>query len=215
MPPTDGPASAPVPAVKWISSDRYAVAAAPGALALVQDLLNTIAAGRPRGADLLADVEAAQWWATGSLQSWSSVTGLAVGPITITDSDLEPLHDLRSDLDAAMRQPRDSAGPLPQALCSVTLGAELGYDGTVHLSGRGDGWRRIASTVMVEMFAAQQSGTWQRLKICGNPRCNVAFYDRSRNTSGVWHDVRTCGNTSNLRASRARRKARSAMGGDH
>jgi predicted RNA-binding Zn ribbon-like protein len=36
----------------------------------------------------------------------------------------------------------------------------------------------------------------------------VAFFDRSRNNSGVWHDVAACGNAINLRASRARRRAR-------
>jgi predicted RNA-binding Zn ribbon-like protein len=45
------------------------------------------------------------------------------------------------------------------------------------------------------------------LKVCRNPRCRVAFYDRSRNNSGVWHDVRTCGNAANLRAHRERQRA--------
>jgi len=39
------------------------------------------------------------------------------------------------------------------------------------------------------------------------PRCRVAFYDRSRNASGVWHSVRICGNAINLRAHRERRRA--------
>jgi predicted RNA-binding Zn ribbon-like protein len=43
--------------------------------------------------------------------------------------------------------------------------------------------------------------------VCRNPRCRVAFYDRSRNNSGVWHDVRTCGNAANLRAHRERQRA--------
>jgi predicted RNA-binding Zn ribbon-like protein len=47
----------------------------------------------------------------------------------------------------------------------------------------------------------------RRLKICRNPRCRVAFFDRSRNNSGVWRDVRTCGNAANLRAYRARQRA--------
>jgi predicted RNA-binding Zn ribbon-like protein len=49
---------------------------------------------------------------------------------------------------------------------------------------------------------------WRRMKLCGNGRCAVAFFDRSRNNSGVWHDVAACGNAINLRASRARRRAR-------
>ena len=46
--------------------------------------------------------------------------------------------------------------------------------------------------------------TRRRRKICRDPRCGVAFYDRSRNNNGVWHDLKTCGNAANLRSCRAR-----------
>jgi len=49
--------------------------------------------------------------------------------------------------------------------------------------------------------------TWRRLKVCRNPRCQVAFFDRSRNNSGVWHSTKVCGNVENLRAHRARAKS--------
>jgi predicted RNA-binding Zn ribbon-like protein len=54
--------------------------------------------------------------------------------------------------------------------------------------------------------SAQENTEW-RLKLCRNPECAVAFYDRSKNSSAVWHNVKTCGNAANLRASRARRRA--------
>ncbi|MGX1763100.1 CGNR zinc finger domain-containing protein, partial [Streptomyces lydicus] len=53
---------------------------------------------------------------------------------------------------------------------------------------------------------AQSKGTWARLKTCRNPRCQGAFYDRSRNNSGVWHDLHACGMPSNTRAHRARQR---------
>jgi predicted RNA-binding Zn ribbon-like protein len=57
------------------------------------------------------------------------------------------------------------------------------------------------------LYEGQHAGTGHRLKTCRNPRCRVAFYDRSRNASGVWHSVRVCGNAINLRAHRERRRA--------
>ncbi len=67
--------------------------------------------------------------------------------------------------------------------------------------------RWLASAVWGEVLLAQRDGRWERLKVCRNPACPCAFYDRSRNNSRVWHDVHTCGNVANLRASRARRRA--------
>jgi predicted RNA-binding Zn ribbon-like protein len=60
--------------------------------------------------------------------------------------------------------------------------------------------------VLAALFQGQQAGTRRRLKTCRNPRCRVAFYDRSRNASGVWHSVRICGNAINLRAHRERQR---------
>jgi predicted RNA-binding Zn ribbon-like protein len=68
----------------------------------------------------------------------------------------------------------------------------------------------VASLVAVEMFKAQLDGSWNRLKACRNPRCAVAFFNRSRNNSGVWHDVKVCGNAANLRVYRARQRASGA-----
>ena len=51
---------------------------------------------------------------------------------------------------------------------------------------------------------AQQDGTWWRLKVCGNPDCEWAFYDRSRNQQGNWCDMAVCGNRIKNRQLRAR-----------
>jgi predicted RNA-binding Zn ribbon-like protein len=69
----------------------------------------------------------------------------------------------------------------------------------------------LRSAVFAQIVRAQGADTWRRLKLCRNPGCASAFYDRSRNNSGVWHNVHTCGNSANLRASRARRKAAGAI----
>jgi predicted RNA-binding Zn ribbon-like protein len=71
------------------------------------------------------------------------------------------------------------------------------------------GQRALVMLVLAALFESQQADTRRRLKTCRNPRCQVAFYDRSRNVSGVWHSVRTCGNAINLRAHRQRRRQES------
>jgi predicted RNA-binding Zn ribbon-like protein len=193
----------------WSATDRYALDAAPGALGLVQDLLNTVASGIPREADLLADLTAAQEWADGAARQWSAATGQPVPPIVLDADGLDELRAFRDDLHRLIAHGASAEeGDRPVPLRHGAVAAlQLGEDGTVRLEPRGTGWRRLASILLAAAYHAQLADTRRRLKICRNVRCGVAFYDRSRNNSGVWHDVKTCGNAANLRAYRARRRA--------
>jgi predicted RNA-binding Zn ribbon-like protein len=53
---------------------------------------------------------------------------------------------------------------------------------------------------------AQADGSWDRLKLCGNPDCQWAFYDRSHSRRGAWCDMASCGNRLKNRNLRARRR---------
>ena len=53
---------------------------------------------------------------------------------------------------------------------------------------------------------AQEDGSWARLKVCTNPDCQWAFFDRSRNQQGSWCDMALCGNRLKNRELRARRR---------
>ena len=194
----------------WPATDRYELIGAPGGLGFVQDVVNTQSAGRPRGADLLGDLESAQKWLDGAVASWSALNDAAEDRILLRERDLEPLRDLRADLHALLATRADPSLAAAR-LHSATVTARVRPDGTVRLEPRAEGWRRVAAIVLIEAFVAQQQDTWQRLKVCRNERCRAAFYDRSRNTSAVWHDVRYCGNAINLRASRARRRNREPL----
>jgi predicted RNA-binding Zn ribbon-like protein len=189
----------------WPATDRYELIGAPGGLGFVQDVVNTQSAGRPRGADLLGDLESAQKWLDDAVASWSALNDAAEDRILLRERDLEPLRDLRADLHALLATRADPSLTAAR-LHSATVTARVRPDGTVRLEPRAEGWRRVAAIVLIEAFVAQQQDTWGRLKVCRNERCRAAFYDRSRNTSAVWHDVRYCGNAINLRASRARRR---------
>jgi predicted RNA-binding Zn ribbon-like protein len=52
---------------------------------------------------------------------------------------------------------------------------------------------------------AQADGSWDRLKLCANPDCRWAFYDRTHSRRGAWCDMASCGNRLKNRNLRARR----------
>jgi len=190
--------------MEWSATARYRLPGAPGGLGFVQDLLNTRSTRRGDKPDLLAELSSAQRWLDDSMARWSVESGVAQAPVALDGNDLDKLRDLRADLHVLVGQAgRDSAGP---AIPSATLGARTTPDGEVLLEPRGEGFRRLAGIVLIEMFNAQRSDAWRRIKVCRNERCAVSFFDRSRNNSGVWHDARVCGNAANLRASRARKR---------
>lgn len=191
-----------------VASARYRIASAPGGLALVQDLLNTRGIGA-YGEDLLATAEQAEQWLRDSVLPAVFGDDGDDGPhlesielTGLSERDLAVLVTLRSQVQGLLRGDiAATPGPVAATALSVGPSGELG------LEPRGRGIERVVAAVWVEVFLAQHSGLWGRLKVCRSEPCGSAFYDRSRNNSGVWHDVRTCGNRENLRASRARRRA--------
>ncbi|MFF4897864.1 CGNR zinc finger domain-containing protein [Streptomyces sp. NPDC001068] len=196
--------------MSWTATARYGVEPAPGGLAFVQDLLNTLSAGKPREPDLLQSAEDARAWLDQALRSWSEATGRPAPAVELTAEDVRGLHDFRHDLAESLHVRQGGPAPEPGPAASLmTLPAALRLDGhgNVHAEPRGTGWRQAASLALMEIYQAQCTDTLRRLKTCRNTRCLTAFYDRSRNNSGVWHDVHVCGNAANLRNYRARKRA--------
>lgn len=188
--------------IPWSASQRFQVATAPGGLGLVQDFLNTSGVDG-YGPDLLADPELAGDWAASAVAAWAAARGVDLPP-PLDDVDLAKLRAVR----AAIGRLVSGESPSGQGAGVVAASLTLSEAGDVRLDPSGSGWRWLASALWGEILLSQQTGTWRRIKQCHNPQCGTAFYDRSKNNSGVWHDVKTCGNAANLRASRARRRAR-------
>ena len=194
----------------WPATDRHGLAAAPAGLGFVQDFLNThpthpAPSAKPEpAADLLADLDSAQRWLDGALQSWSQETGVPQGPVLLTEAELDKIRSLRADL-ASLLRPADRPHDVT-LLPSASVLVRVEPDGTALLEPRGDGSRRVSAIVLIETFTAQRLDNWRRLKLCRNDRCAVSFYDRSRNNSAVYNDSRECGNAIYLRASRARKR---------
>jgi predicted RNA-binding Zn ribbon-like protein len=61
-------------------------------------------------------------------------------------------------------------------------------------------------TLLLVIRDAQHDGTWHRLKACGNPDCQWAFYDRTHSRAGAWCDMATCGNRIKNRRLRQRQR---------
>jgi predicted RNA-binding Zn ribbon-like protein len=187
----------------WPATERYGLTPAPGGLALVQEFINTRAIPG-QGADLLNDGDAATTWAAQALPTWLARRGIDSPRWKLTDGDATTLRALRVTLTGLL-----TSGTLDCTTDGTAGSAELvvSQDGQVQLlpSGRGPRW--LCSALWTEVLQAQLTGDWTRLKVCRNPDCSSAFYDRSKNNSGVWHNVKTCGNAANLRTSRARRRA--------
>ena len=199
----------------WSATSRYGLAPAPGALGLAQDLLNTAPAGHKP--DLLADLASARTWVSEATAQWSAATGLPVPEVVLDAGDLHLLQTFRDDLREVIAKEHDGTPdtgpaapdtrPAAPVLYTAAAALQLGADGSVRLHPQETGPQALVMLVLAALFEDQQAGTGRRLKTCRNPRCQVAFYDRSRNASGVWHSVRVCGNAINLRAHRERRRS--------
>jgi predicted RNA-binding Zn ribbon-like protein len=198
----------------WPATGRYDTEPAPDGLALVQDLLNTLSADKPRKTDLLLDRDDAQAWLNAIWSDRNPAQGQP--PIQLDDDDVQHLRafrdGLRNRLIKAEEEPAER-GTLPQVPFDAAL--RLDPDGTVQVEPVGSGWQGVVSLILIEMLHAQRADTWRRLKVCRSERCRVTFFDRSRNNSGVWHDVRKCGHPANLRAYRARQRTQEPSGIRH
>ncbi|WP_395759745.1 CGNR zinc finger domain-containing protein [Streptomyces althioticus] len=191
--------------MSWASTERYRIRPAPGGLALVQELLNTRAIA-PYGEDVLADRDSGDRWLRDVTAAWAEEQGWPGPAGEPRAGDLERVRALRERLAALVT---GEAEPV-RAPTDVSLRPGLDEEGRVALVPVGGPGEWLEAAVWAQVLLAQADGTWQRLKLCREPACRSAFYDRSRNNSGVWHDVRRCGNAANLRASRARRKQQAA-----
>ncbi len=104
----------------------------------------------------------------------------------LTPRDLAPLDVILGHV-----QPRLDVAADGRARLGPVLPAETLADGLLAL--------------LLIIRDAQADGSWDRLKLCANPDCRWAFYDRSHSRRGAWCDMASCGNRLKNRNLRARR----------
>ena len=183
---------------------------APEPLLTVQTFVNT--RDLEYGTDLLADAE------TGN--QWLRKAGLLGPEGTADEAELLAARELRESIRSVLA--RNGRGPAPSASDVGPFEAvaqasrprlTVGADGRVELGpGDGGGLADGLLGLLLIIRDAQRDGTWSRLKICGNPDCLYAFYDRSHSRRGAWCDMASCGNLIKNRNLRARRGGRSGDG---
>jgi predicted RNA-binding Zn ribbon-like protein len=119
-------------------------------------------------------------------ESIRALIGHDSGDEPLTPADLAPLEQVLS-----RAQPRLDVAADGRARLGPALPAHALTDGLLGL--------------LLIIRDAQADGSWDRLKLCGNPDCRWAFYDRSHSRQGAWCDMASCGNRVKNRNLRARR----------
>ena len=176
---------------------------APPPLLLVQAFVDTL--DLDLHTDVLAHADEARAWLAGAGLRGQDQPGF--------DADLRLARAVRESLRAMIG--RNTGGPplteaelrpLEQVTSRAAPRLEVTTDGRVGLATGGAG--RLADGLAGLLLAvrdAQADGSWDRLKLCGNPDCRWAFYDRSHSRRGAWCDMASCGNRLKNRNLRARR----------
>ncbi|MCN9244126.1 CGNR zinc finger domain-containing protein [Streptomyces sp. RY43-2] len=165
-------------------SDR---AAAPGGLALVEALVNTV--------DLLSGADRLD-------------TAEGRAEFGVTEEDLADVRALRESLRAAClahagHPPHREVTPLNVLLARAPLYVAVDErDGSARLAPVDEG--PLLSRVAAAVAQALTAGTWLRLKACELPECHWAYYDRSPAGRGRWCSMSTCGARAKMRRYRAK-----------
>jgi len=165
---------------------------APMPLLLVQSFVNTW--DGDHRSDVLLDSPAARDWLTAA-GLWD--IGRAPEP-----AELHLARRVRESIRAMLVANGGGPSPAPGDLDALQSAArsvrpvlQVGPDGQVSIAaGPGGPLDAGLVTLLLAIRDAQRDGTWQRLKACGNPDCQWAFYDRSHSRAGAWCDMATCGN---------------------
>jgi predicted RNA-binding Zn ribbon-like protein len=177
---------------------------APMPLLLVQGFVNT--RDLEEGTDLLAD--------PGTAREWLVRTRLLEPAAKPTPSELELARSARESLRWLLRRDRDGSADVEERLAPLrTVGdahparLRVRDSGAIELENPG---HQDLGDALFELLLivrrAQEDGSWGRLKVCANPECQWAFFDRSRNQQGSWCEMATCGNRLKNRELRARRR---------
>ncbi|MFF7974190.1 CGNR zinc finger domain-containing protein [Streptomyces sp. NPDC007905] len=160
---------------------------APGGLALVESLVNTL------------DIETGR-------DSLDTADGRA--RFAVTEDELPYARTLRESLRAALlahagHPPHHEVTPLGELLGHAPLYVAVDdQDGSASLAPADSG--PLLSRIAAAVAEALVAGTWTRLKACEADTCHWAYYDRSPGGRGRWCSMQVCGARAKMRRYRAK-----------
>jgi predicted RNA-binding Zn ribbon-like protein len=173
---------------------------APGELDLVRAFVNTWDA--EDGSEALGSPP--------ELAAWLAEHGLLEPGERATAADHRHAVELREALralllaNAGIEVEPAAASVADEAARRARLGVRFDPDGRVRTAPQAPGVDGALGRLLAIVAAAQEEGTWTRLKACLADDCRWAYYDRSRNRSAVWCDMQVCGNRQKVRSFRER-----------
>jgi predicted RNA-binding Zn ribbon-like protein len=153
------------------------------------------------------------------LRDWLVEHDLLDAGARVTAAEHRRAIEVREALRALMLQNAglevgpDAAGVLNAAARRARLGVRFDPGGGVRTEADAAGVAGALGRLLAIVAAAQEAGTWSRLKACLADDCQWGFYDRSRNRSAVWCDMRVCGNRQKVRSYRERHHRPPALRG--
>ncbi len=176
--------------------------AAPGQLAFIQALVNT-QYGQARRAH--RDVSNPE-----QLRCWLVEQHLLADGVPVSEGDFRRIIQVREALRSFLRRNTDSDDTSFQVEMLNTLASNAPLtvrfrrEGLPTLEPDIPGVDGVIASLVGMVFTAMIDGTWGRLKVCRNERCQEAFYDTSKNGSGVWCSMTVCGSRAKARLYRQR-----------
>lgn len=178
--------------------DRIGEKPAPDRLRIIQAFLNTATSGREDFAS------------PDCLREWFTDHDLLDADATVSAADLRQAIAVRQalvQLAIARQESRfdnDSVEVLNRAARSAQMSVSFGRRGRACIEPLAPAVDGALGKIIAIVVDAMADGTWDRFKICRDPGCSWAFYDRSKNHSGMWCDITSCGNLAKARTYRAR-----------
>jgi predicted RNA-binding Zn ribbon-like protein len=192
----------------WASHLEHKLAPPP--LLLVQAFADTL--DLDLDTDMFAHAEVAHaWLANAGLIDAASSAGPASPGFA---RDLRLAREVRASIRALIAHNTgdepvtgDDLRPLEHVWHEGQPRLQVAPDGQVSLEAEAPAGRVAGGLLRLLLIIrdAQADGSWDRLKLCGNPDCRWAFYDRSHSRRGAWCDMASCGNRLKNRNLRARR----------
>jgi predicted RNA-binding Zn ribbon-like protein len=174
---------------------------APGALAMVQGVVNT--RDLETGRDELASPE--------QLHAWLVRFGLLEQEDVVTPDDFQRALAVREALRALLlantgrTEDANAVPTLNRAAARSPLVVTFTAQGASNLETSVGGVDGALGRLLAIVVRAMADGTWQRLKACVNEACHWAFYDYSKNQSGMWCSMAICGSRMKARTYRQRK----------